>query len=324
MKSTDTIPAMLSPREAVLNKNAAELLGRDAIKRLNAHGNMLAKRGVDLASDPAPYPASENLAGLQMGTSDVGRDDRADLLREIDNTIYGGAPLPTPTPTPVSRRGYQYGTDSVDDYSSPFLKKKNAASRLNRPGIMNVQDDPTKPNYNPVSTSQYIDQYGSNLGAQYDQSSGRVNRLPLGATGIQGSPIPAPVSSFASSKPLSHTEMAADIARRNLTATGSLLGQPQPDSSPTQTTTNNGQVNPGVLHYLPPGFTTAVGSNGLPGSTPNDIHFLPPGFSAVSGVSGPNKQLQVPQPEQPIQQTFAQGIRNDQNSNIGYGSAYSY
>src|SRR4249920_2843189 len=47
---TDSVPAMLSPREAVLTRNAAELAGRDNIEKLNAEGNQLAKRGVDLAA----------------------------------------------------------------------------------------------------------------------------------------------------------------------------------------------------------------------------------------------------------------------------------
>jgi hypothetical protein len=113
MKKTDSVPAMLTPKEAILNRNAAELLGRDAIKRLNAHGNMLAKRGVDLASDPTPGPSTENLLGYQMGTMSVG-DDRGDLLRDADSTFYGGGnvPAPTPTPTPATRM-YQYGTDDV-------------------------------------------------------------------------------------------------------------------------------------------------------------------------------------------------------------------
>jgi hypothetical protein len=48
--NTDTVPAMLTPREAVLNKNAAELAGRDKIEALNAEGNALARKGVDLAA----------------------------------------------------------------------------------------------------------------------------------------------------------------------------------------------------------------------------------------------------------------------------------
>jgi hypothetical protein len=48
--NTDTVPAMLTPKEAVLNVNAAELAGRGNIKKLNAAGNKLAKRGVNLAT----------------------------------------------------------------------------------------------------------------------------------------------------------------------------------------------------------------------------------------------------------------------------------
>ncbi len=127
-RGTDSVDAKLTPREAVLNRNAAELLGRDAISRLNAHGNVLAKRGVDLASlpsDPTPGPSTENMLGYQMGTMSVG-DDRGDLMRDAENTFYGGgAPVPTPTPTPV-QRGYQYGTEDV-------RRRRNAASRLNFP-----------------------------------------------------------------------------------------------------------------------------------------------------------------------------------------------
>src|SRR4029077_5311968 len=47
--NTDTVPAMLTPREAVLNRNAAEMAGRGNIEALNERGNELAKNGVDLA-----------------------------------------------------------------------------------------------------------------------------------------------------------------------------------------------------------------------------------------------------------------------------------
>ncbi len=61
-----------------------------------------------------------------------------------------------------------------------------------------------------------------------------------------------------------------------------------------------------TTHFLPSGFTAAVGSSGAQGSTPNDIHFLPPGFSSVQGVTNPqSKQLQFVPP------------KDDQ-----YGSAY--
>jgi hypothetical protein len=41
---------MLTPREAVLNRNAAEMAGLGNIEKLNAEGNALARKGVDLAS----------------------------------------------------------------------------------------------------------------------------------------------------------------------------------------------------------------------------------------------------------------------------------
>ncbi len=336
-KGTDSVPAMLTPKEAVLVPNAAEILGRGFIKRLNDHGNMLMKRGVDLASDPTPGPSTQNMLGYQMGAADVGRDDRADLLAEADNTFYGGgqAPAPTPTPTPAPRRAYQYGTSSVDDFDV-FNKNRNAASRINRPGLINVQDDPKKPNFNPVSTSQYMGKGGTLLGPQYNPTSGRVNPLPAGAVGIQGFSQPQTYSSGFRSQPMTHTEMAADIARRNLTATGSMLGTPQqqvPGISnstlvdqgidPSQSMANvsmnalrNIQDNKNrqagtyqepaqdqsTVHFLPPGFTAVTGSSGAQGSNPNDIHFLPPGFSSVQGVTNPQtKQLQQ-----------------------GYGSAYGY
>ena len=47
--NTDTVPAMLTPREAVLNRNAAELAGREDIEALNEQGNELAQQGIDLA-----------------------------------------------------------------------------------------------------------------------------------------------------------------------------------------------------------------------------------------------------------------------------------
>ncbi len=110
-RNTDTVPALLSPHEAVLNRKAADLLGRDNIKKLNAKGNAMER--------------------YQRGTSDVGRDDRADLLAEASNTFYGGghAPAPTPTPTPAPRK-YQYGTSNVQrgiDYASSPMASPTGA-----------------------------------------------------------------------------------------------------------------------------------------------------------------------------------------------------
>ena len=75
---TDTVPAMLTPGEAVLTPGAAEMIGRDRIRRLNE--------------------ISRKFAG----------NDRNDLLKDTEDTFYGGGqvpppPSPTPSPTPVGR-----------------------------------------------------------------------------------------------------------------------------------------------------------------------------------------------------------------------------
>jgi hypothetical protein len=70
------VPAALTPREAVLNRNAAVLAGRHNIARLNAVGNMLARRGVDLPTQR-----------YQQGSEDVDSDlvvRRARTPQELD------------------------------------------------------------------------------------------------------------------------------------------------------------------------------------------------------------------------------------------------
>ena len=77
-RGTDTVPAMLTPGEAVLVPGAADAVGRGTIKALNrlyAAGN-----------------------------------ERDDLLKEAEDTFYGGGhvqpsgPTPTPTPSPAPRK----------------------------------------------------------------------------------------------------------------------------------------------------------------------------------------------------------------------------
>ncbi len=191
-KGTDNVPAMLTPREAILNRNAAELLGRDTIKRLNDHGNMLAKRGVDLASDPTPGPSTENMLGYQMGAADVGRDDRADLLAEANNTFYGGgnAPMPTPTPTPKPR-GYQYGSNDV------FQRRRmNAASRIQ--GINFSQNAlrgiPSRNAINSTPQGQVIMGSGAGSGGYgYTSGTGSLppDQNPAYQAALRNNPTPA-------------------------------------------------------------------------------------------------------------------------------------
>jgi hypothetical protein len=85
--NTDTVPAMLTPREAVLNRNAAELAGRPEIEALNKQGNELAKQGVDLAATgesnvPDPKASDRRLAGTGAASY---------LTRELFEK-YGGSP----------------------------------------------------------------------------------------------------------------------------------------------------------------------------------------------------------------------------------------
>lgn len=61
--NSDVVPAMLTPREAVMNRNAAELAGRGNIEKLNAVGNELAEKGVDLAAAKPRGERSEFYAG---------------------------------------------------------------------------------------------------------------------------------------------------------------------------------------------------------------------------------------------------------------------
>jgi hypothetical protein len=63
--STDTVPAMLTPGEAVLNKPAAALAGRDNIQQLNDQGNWIdALRSRIRRKGPSTF-------GFGRGTSNV-------------------------------------------------------------------------------------------------------------------------------------------------------------------------------------------------------------------------------------------------------------
>lgn len=59
----DTIKAVLSPNEAVLNAPAAEALGRGKIRQLNAAGN--AKRGTDSKGKPLHAAGGHAPSGME-------------------------------------------------------------------------------------------------------------------------------------------------------------------------------------------------------------------------------------------------------------------
>lgn len=276
--------------------------------------------------------------------------------------------------------------DYISDYGSPFIRRRKLQPRNTGSGFNTTyssfaptpEENPAyqaaisrprngagitqrnvSPN-NPVSASRYIGQNGVDLGPQYDRTGG-VNPLPRGAVGVQGAQnfnqslngVQPQDQSQSFNTQMSHTDMATEIARRNLAATGSLLGGSsqqqqipsgfqgyvspedaaqknlqwtggsagwQPYLSPEQATAQHlqysGGQSPGsanaasdqTVHFLPPGFSTAIGSTGVKGSSPNDIHFLPPGFTAFQATTGDNGQLQF------------KPNKNDQ----GYGSAYGF
>lgn len=252
--STDVVPAMLTPHEAVLTPIAAEILGRDKIRQLNDMGNQvqqaltpqqldMLQKGRDADAEVRRRLAMNEMPKPVFGFAD-GTDDVKSLLRDADDAFYGGgqAPKPTPTPTPVPRL-YRYGTadvfydsnDSLSGQGYPYeIGPTNGAGRIRSRfrgggGILNVTSD------DPVSSSRYIGRGGVDLGPQYDPTGG-VNPLPSGAVGVQGSrndtafnrglngaqspqsPTPSPQ--------MTHTQMAQDIAQRNLSDAGSSLGTP--------------------------------------------------------------------------------------------------
>ncbi len=167
-RNTDTIPAMLSPHEAVLNRKAADLLGRDNIKKLNARGNAM--------------------ESYQRGTSDVGRDDRADLLRDTENTFYGGGhAVPSPTPTPVPRK-YQYGTNNVramDYTASPPAITSGAQGFGGAPtASMGAGSGNTSFNSIPTSGSGGFSTGSSPINGSINATAGSRSVNPFGGIGI--------------------------------------------------------------------------------------------------------------------------------------------
>ncbi len=229
-RGTDSVDAKLTPRESVLNRNASELLGRHNIAMLNYHGNMLAKRGVDLASlpsDPTPGPSTENMLGYQMGTSMVQRDDRADLLRDADNTFYGGGhiPAPTPTPTPRPRRGYQYGTSSVDDYD-PFSTALSATGSAMFP-------TPSSAPASSMASRYKLPTPSPNYGLSIDSATFGGASSALGSSFGPTAGAAAGAGGFAPFDSLTHTQMMAEIAKKNMQAVAPQQST-QPASHDTQ------------------------------------------------------------------------------------------
>jgi hypothetical protein len=115
-QGTDSVPAMLTPHEAVLNVGAADILGRDRIRMLNAMGQRrMYQQGTEDANMANP------LEYYQLGTSDVWGapiDDPNDpRLRDI--------PLNEPTlPTTIAPT-----TAAVTEPAPAFKKREIGRER---------------------------------------------------------------------------------------------------------------------------------------------------------------------------------------------------
>ena len=103
----DTVPAMLAPGEAVLNKGAAEHMGRDNIKQLNQVG--LAKMGPGVGGKGMPAP--KGVQKHAQGTQDVrARSAGASDFSPRSKEDFGDAPAFT------GRAGTK-----IDPYSATML-----------------------------------------------------------------------------------------------------------------------------------------------------------------------------------------------------------
>ena len=88
--TTDTVPAMLTPGEAVLNKHAAELVGRDKIQAINRAG-LAVKAGKGMPASKGPVKKFAD------GTADVPeRMVTPPIVASSGSTVtlgYGGGPM---------------------------------------------------------------------------------------------------------------------------------------------------------------------------------------------------------------------------------------
>jgi hypothetical protein len=100
-QGTDSVPAMLTPHEAVLNVGAADIFGRDKIRILNAMGQRrMYQQGTEDANMTNPL---DWVAQYQYGTSDVSEDWTPEQLaiinrirsNQTDYTFGPGSPNPT-------------------------------------------------------------------------------------------------------------------------------------------------------------------------------------------------------------------------------------
>jgi hypothetical protein len=69
--TVDTVPAMLAPKEAVLNEHAANLIGRDKIAAANAFGNMISAALGGASAAPGRGMKTDKTQAFAKGTDSV-------------------------------------------------------------------------------------------------------------------------------------------------------------------------------------------------------------------------------------------------------------
>ena len=200
---TDTIPAWLSPGEAVLNKEASELLGRDTIKALN-HKGLAMRKGI------VPVQGFEDgTNNVQPVTQAAAAADFAKRTGYTPGTALGAAPAPTQAsstpssstatatsslPSNVQKVGTSYsaakpeGTGSIS--SDPRYMKGAQITRLDGstgtggPGYTDsIKPDTSAPKSNLSSGSNYYQSRAQDLGLMSTEDANK-NNFANQSTGI--------------------------------------------------------------------------------------------------------------------------------------------
>ena len=119
-QGTDTIPAMLTPGEGVLNLNAMDIIGRDGLRALNA-GRLPGAQASLAAATPPPAPVIDNTVVMHVPPGELTRAMTAGtpiVVRTINNNHRG-------TRTELFGRGKALG--GSDGRSSTHLRRGLAA-----------------------------------------------------------------------------------------------------------------------------------------------------------------------------------------------------
>lgn len=146
---TDRVRAMLTPGEAVLNRNAAEILGRDKIRSLNAKGNQVQsyQGGTDYVNDNSSSAGKKHPAGQRSRS----------FFPSVDSRFMGAL-------EPSPRRGSYYNPARYagEGFSRRELNRiqRNLANAYQRDVEYNRV---ANPQYQTVQDTGYgsFDQFGS-------------------------------------------------------------------------------------------------------------------------------------------------------------------